>query len=131
MTSQTAMTEDDAPAAAPQDTTADDAASDDAGLSDGPFYDTGPEFVAFLAEIGQTKHGFARTLKRLGDTRIKDNIERHIQRIANGQARISGEMRVIMSIMRNAHRKRLKAAGQATGRAPKTDARPANGANAC
>jgi hypothetical protein len=76
----------------------------------GPEFDTGPEFTAFLAEIGQTKHGFARTLKRLGDSRKKTAIERCIQRTAAGRRRITSPMRVIMTIMRNSHRKRLTAA---------------------
>jgi hypothetical protein len=75
-----------------------------------PPYDTGPEFQAFLAEIGLTKNGFARTLKRLGDHRDKDNIIRNLLRIAAGQNKISAEMRVIMTIMRNSHRKRAAAA---------------------
>jgi type VI protein secretion system component VasK len=64
------------------------------------------EFRAFLKEIGQTQCGFARTLKRTGDTRKKDAIQRHLSRIMLGNARISGEMRVIMTIFRRSHRKR-------------------------
>jgi hypothetical protein len=67
------------------------------------------EFRAFLAEIGQTQSGFARTMIRLGDDRAKGTVARHIQRMATGEARISGEMRVIMSIFRNSARKRRKA----------------------
>ena len=64
------------------------------------------EFRAFLAEIGESQSGFARTLKRMGDDRQKGTILRHVQRMATGEARISGEMRVIMSIFRNSRRKR-------------------------
>lgn len=63
-------------------------------------------FRVFLAEIGETQSGFARTLKRLGDDRADATILRHVQRMATGEARISGEMRVIMSILRHSRRKR-------------------------
>ena len=72
------------------------------------------EFRAFLAEIGATQSGFARTLKRLGDDRAKATIVRHVERMATGKARISGAMRVIMSIFRNSRRKRAKRAAAAT-----------------
>jgi hypothetical protein len=71
------------------------------------------EFRAFLKEIGQTQCGFARTLKRMGDSRQKDAIQRHLSRLGTGKARMSGEMRVIMSIFRNSHRKRLRRTAQA------------------
>ena len=64
------------------------------------------EFRTFLAEIGETQSGFARTLQRMGDDRQRGTILRHVQRIASGEARISGEMRVIMTIFRNSRRKR-------------------------
>jgi len=63
------------------------------------------EFRAFLAEIGESQSGFARTLKRIGDDREKGTILRHVQRMATGEARISGEMRVIMAIFRNSRKK--------------------------
>lgn len=65
------------------------------------------EFRAFLVEIGETQSGFARTLKRMGDDRGAPTILRHVQRMATGEARISGEMRVIMSVFRNSRRKRI------------------------
>lgn len=64
------------------------------------------EFRAFLAEIGESQSGFARTLLRMGDDRKKGTVLRHVQRMATGEARISGEMRVIMSVFRNSRRKR-------------------------
>lgn len=66
------------------------------------------EFRQFLAEIGETQSGFARTLKRLGDDRAKATIRRHIERIATGEARLSGQMRVIMSIFRHSRRKQAR-----------------------
>ena len=66
------------------------------------------EFRAFLAEIGETQSGFARTLKRMGDDRGLATILRHVQRMATGEARISGEMRVIMSVFRNSRSRRYK-----------------------
>ena len=71
------------------------------------------EFRAFLAEVGQTQSGLVRTLRRLGDHRAKNTIARHVQRLATGEARISGEMRVIMTIMRNSQRKRAESAAAA------------------
>jgi hypothetical protein len=71
------------------------------------------EFRAFLAEIGETQSSFDRTLKRMGDDRADGTILRHVQRMATGEARISGEMRVIMSVFRNSRRKRAKAAAAA------------------
>ena len=64
------------------------------------------EFRAFLAEIGESQTSFARTLKRIGDDREMGTILRHVQRMATGEARISGEMRVIMAVFRNSRRKR-------------------------
>ena len=58
------------------------------------------EFRSFLEEIGETQSEFARTLKRMGDDRGASTILRHVQRMATGEARISGEMRVIMSMFR-------------------------------
>jgi hypothetical protein len=82
----------------------------DAGSETKPLLlESAAEFRAFLAEVGESHTGFARTMKRLGDDREKATIERHIQRMLAGQARVTGEMRVIMSIIRNARRKRRKA----------------------
>jgi hypothetical protein len=40
------------------------------------------------------------TLEKRGDDRKPATILRHVQRMANGEARVSGEMRVILSMMR-------------------------------
>ncbi len=71
------------------------------------------EFRAFLKEIGESQSSFARVLKRIGDDREKATIVRHVQRMATGEARISGEMRVIMAIFRNSRRKRAQKADPA------------------
>jgi hypothetical protein len=76
------------------------------------------EFRAFLKEIGATQSGFARTLRRLGDDRAKATIVRHVERMATGEARIAGTMRVIMAIFRNSHRKRAKRAAAAAPPGP-------------
>ncbi len=68
------------------------------------------KFRAFLAEIGESQSGFARTLIRLGDPRPKANVQRHVERMASGEARISGPMHVVMTIFRNSRRKQRRAA---------------------
>jgi hypothetical protein len=57
-------------------------------------------FRAELEALGQTQTGFARWMQRRGDDRKPATIIRHIQRMASGEARVSGEMRVILSMMR-------------------------------
>jgi hypothetical protein len=73
------------------------------------------EFRAFLTEIGESQSGFARTLKLMGDDRLHTTILRHIQRMATGEARVSGEMRVIMAVFRDSHRKKGAGADHAGG----------------
>jgi hypothetical protein len=82
------------------------------------------EFRAFLEETGQSRCGFARTLKRIGDSRKRETIERHVQLMSTGKALISGEMRVIMAIFRKSHRKRLAQAAQAARAAPEKSGEP-------
>jgi hypothetical protein len=67
------------------------------------------EFRAFLAEIDESQSSFARTLRCMGDDRQPGTILRHMQRMATGEARISGEMRVIMTILRQSRKKRAAA----------------------
>jgi hypothetical protein len=76
------------------------------------------EFRAFLAEIGETVTGFSRTLKRMGDDRERATIQRQHARIASGEIRIPGTMRVIMTIFRNSRRKRSKQASAKPAAAP-------------
>jgi len=86
------------------------------------------EFRAFLAEIGETVTGFSRTLKRMGDDRERATIQRQHARIASGEIRIPGQMRVIMTIFRNSRRKRAGQAPSIPAPAPKASGgdRPAS-----
>jgi len=56
-------------------------------------------FRAMLKEIGETQSGLARLMQRNGDDRQAATILRNIQRMANGEARVSGEMRVILTMI--------------------------------
>ena len=71
--------------------------------------ESGAWFKAQLEELGQTQSGFARWLEKRGDDRKPGTILRYVQRMANGEARVSGEMRVILSMMRAGARKHSKA----------------------
>ena len=66
-----------------------------------------------LAEVGETQGGLARLMKRCGDDRTEKNILRSIQRMAAGDARVSGEMRVILHFLDKSRAKRR--AKEATG----------------
>jgi hypothetical protein len=59
-------------------------------------------FKTMLVELGETQASMARLMKRKGDDRQPATIERHIRRMANGEARVSGEMRVILTMMKRA-----------------------------
>lgn len=78
------------------------------------------EFRAFLAEMGESHGGFARTLIRLGDHRPKATIVRSIERMVSGDHKISGEMRVIMTVFRNSRRRRNAAQEAAQTNAAET-----------
>jgi hypothetical protein len=65
-------------------------------------------FKAQLEELGQTQSGFARWLEKRGDDRKPGTILRHVQRMANGEARVSGEMRVILNMMQAGAKKQAK-----------------------
>lgn len=70
-------------------------------------------FRSFLDDIGETQNSFMRILLRLGDHRPKATIVRSIQRMCSGENKISGEMKVLMTIFRNSRRRRSKAAADA------------------
>jgi hypothetical protein len=72
--------------------------------------ETAAWFRAELEALGQTQTGFAKWMQRRGDDRKPATILRHIQRMATGEARVSGEMRVILSMMRKGAAKAEKAA---------------------
>ena len=59
-------------------------------------------FRAMLEELGETQSSLARLMHRKGDDRQPATILRTIQRMANGEARVSGEMRVILTMMKRA-----------------------------
>jgi hypothetical protein len=67
-------------------------------------------FRVMLKEIGETQSSLARLMERNGDDRKAATILRNIQRMANGEARVSGEMRVILTMISRAQKKRAKAA---------------------
>ena len=57
-------------------------------------------FREALAELGETQASMARLMKREGDDRQPETIARHMRRMTTGEARVSGEMRVILTMMR-------------------------------
>jgi hypothetical protein len=57
------------------------------------------ELRARIAALGMTQSSLARTMKELGDDRDEKNILRSIQRMAAGDARVSGEMRALLGLM--------------------------------
>ena len=59
-------------------------------------------FRAMLEELGETQSSLARLMHRKGDDRQPATILRTIQRMATGDARVSGEMRVILNMMKRA-----------------------------
>ncbi len=62
-----------------------------------------PESAAWfrtqLEELGETQASMARLMMRNGDDRKLNTIERTIRRMANGEARVSGEMRVVLTML--------------------------------
>lgn len=61
-----------------------------------------------LAELEMTQAELARLMKRKGDDRQPDTIARNIRRMATGEARVSGEMRVILYMMLRAKRRGMQ-----------------------
>lgn len=70
--------------------------------------ESGAWFKAQLAELEMSQSQFARWLRARGDDRKPQTVLRHIQRMAAGQARVSGEMRVILNMMRKGRRNALE-----------------------
>ena len=52
-----------------------------------------------LRALGQSQTGLARLLTSLGDDRQPGTILRSVQRMANGEARVSGEMRALLTLL--------------------------------
>lgn len=67
------------------------------------------EFRSALDELGLGKADLVRFMMRNGDDRAPTTIDRGIHRIAIGETRLSGEMRVVLTMLRNS---RAKAAGR-------------------
>ena len=59
-------------------------------------------FRSALENLGETQSSLARLMHRKGDDRKLNTILRTIQRMAIGEARVSGEMRVILTMMQRA-----------------------------
>ncbi|MFZ6764174.1 hypothetical protein [Pseudoroseomonas sp. WGS1072] len=66
-----------------------------------------------LAELGESQRGLARMMVRYGDDRRLENIVRHLSRIASGQARLPGEMRVLLNMMARGKARKAKALAEA------------------
>lgn len=62
-----------------------------------------PESAAYfndmLKQIEMTRTTLARLMKRKGDDRKLETIQTHLRRMASGNARVSGEMRVVLTMM--------------------------------
>lgn len=61
-----------------------------------------PDAVWFreaLVVVGHTQASFARWMKEHGDIRPVNTVARSIRRMANGDARVSAEIRVILRLM--------------------------------
>lgn len=71
-------------------------------------------FRSELEELGLSQRGLATKMRALGDSRGFETVLRGVQRIATGDARVSGEMQVIMTLLlrERARAKRLASAAQ-------------------
>lgn len=58
-------------------------------------------FRATLAELGFSIGSFVKFMIRHGDCRPASNIKRRLRRMATGEVRVSGEMHVILGMLRN------------------------------
>jgi hypothetical protein len=67
-------------------------------------------FRAALQTLEESQSSLARLMAKYGDDRQPATILRSIQRMANGEARVSGEMRVLLNFMLRGKQKRLAAA---------------------
>ena len=78
-----------------------------------------PESAAWFREqltaIEETQSGLARLMKRCGDDRQPPTILRNIQRMALGEARVSGEMRVLLHFLRRGKEKKRVVLTEMTG----------------
>ncbi len=79
-------------------------------------------FRAALVELELTQSSLARLMQRKGDDRKPATILRTIQRMATGDARVSGEMRVILTMMLRAKKRGEKRTAE---KAPAREDHPA------
>jgi hypothetical protein len=61
---------------------------------------TATEFRAALADLGTSQSGLARLMTGLGDPRPYETIRRGIQRMITGHAKVSGEMQVLIGLLK-------------------------------
>lgn len=61
----------------------------------------GVDFRKALEELGFTQGSFVRFMIRNGDDRAPPTIRRSVERMGAGTSRVSGEMRVILTMLRN------------------------------
>lgn len=66
-------------------------------------------FRGEIADLGYTQSSLARRMAALGDTRDPKVILRGISRMATGAVAVSGEMRVILALLRAGEAKRQAA----------------------
>jgi hypothetical protein len=59
-------------------------------------------FRQALEELGETQASFARWLLENGDERPPVTVARAVRRYATGEAKVSGEMRVLLHMLRKA-----------------------------
>jgi len=62
-------------------------------------------FRQMLEELGHTQASFARWLAENGDNRPPVTIARGVRRMANGEAKVPGEVRVLMNVLLRQQRK--------------------------
>jgi hypothetical protein len=57
------------------------------------------DFKRALADLGIGTGALSKIMKNLGDDRPRPNIQRNLQRMATGEARVSGEMRAMLNML--------------------------------
>jgi len=77
-------------------------------------------FRARLAEVGETQGSLAQLMKRCGDLRPEKSILRSIQRMAAGDVKVPGEMRVVLHLLAKSRAKRARQAAAAQQEPPET-----------
>lgn len=70
--------------------------------------ETAAAFKAALQSLGETQSSFTERLWMLGDHRTDTSILRSVQRMASGEIRVSGEMMVILELLKREREAGLK-----------------------